>query len=373
MRIGFNAQIISSPDAGVAIYARNLLKALAEISAPDEILAFGSESQLSADTLSKLRMIRAPSGRRGWLRVAWEQTMLPFRGWQHGVDVMFYPDHTAPLLKKFCPVIVTIHDVAFLAYPHTFRPLRRMYKSFAIQRSIHQADAIVVVSEATKRECLEYLNVDDAKLHVIHNGLDPYFSVVKDRTKLQDARRKYTLPERYILFVGTLEPRKNVAGLLQAFARLSEDVKLVIVGMRGWLYKDVFRLVKELNIHDRVNFLGHVPYGDLLYLYNLAELFVYPSLYEGFGFPPLEAMACGVPVITSNSSSIPEVVGDGAILIDPRDTDSLAKAMRELLENSTLRQALKQRGLLRAREFTWRKTAAGVLQVCRQVVSSKAA
>jgi len=372
MRIGFNAQILSSPDAGVAVYAKNLLKALAEISAPDEIVAFGSPKQLTPDTSTTLRIVSSLGVHRGWMRAVWEQTMLPLRSRQYEVDVMFYPDHTAPLLKKFCPVIVTIHDVAFLAYPHTFPPVRRMYKSLAIRQSVRQADAIVVVSEATKRECLEYLNVHDAKIHVIHNGLDTRFSVITDQTKLQEAKRKYKLPERYILFVGTLEPRKNVTGLLQAFARLSNDAKLVVVGARGWLFKDIFRMVKELNIHDRVNFLGHVPYGDLVYLYNLAELFVYPSLYEGFGFPPLEAMACGVPVITSNSSSMPEVVGDAAILIDPRDAGSLAKAMRDLLDNPALRQDLKQRGLLRAKQFTWRKTATRILEVCRQVVSSRA-
>lgn len=372
MRIGFNAQIVSSWNAGVAIYARNLLTALAEIAAPDEIVGFVSDRDLRSLALPNLRVVSAPGLGQSWLRIVWEQTILPFQTREHRIDAMFYPDHTAPLLQKSCPVIITIHDVAFFAYPHTFPQLRRMYKSLAVRRSVERADAIVVVSEATKRECLKYLGVDESKLHVIPNGLDPHFTVITDTAKLQEARRKYTLPERYILFVGTLEPRKNLTGLIQAFARLPDGFQLVIVGARGWLYNDLFRLVKALDLGDRVHFLGYVPVKDLVYLYNLAELFVYPSLYEGFGFPPLEAMACGVPVIASETSSLPEVVGDAGVLVDPGDPDMLTTVMHEFLTHPEMRQEYRRRGLERAKLFSWHKTAARVLELCRAVARRNA-
>jgi glycosyltransferase involved in cell wall biosynthesis len=371
VRIGFNAQIVSPFGAGVATYARDLLKALAEHAVPDEIYAFGSKKHLSDIDSPTFHLV---SGNffnlQGWTRIVWEQVVLPLKSRQYNVDVMVYPDHTAPLIGKTCPVVITIHDVAFLAYPETFRFMRRTYKSLALQRSVNQADAIVVVSHATKEECLRFLTVDESKIHVVHNGVDPLFSVVRDQKRLTHVKEKYALPDRFILFVGTLEPRKNVLGLVKAFARLNvptDFCKLVIAGLRGWMYNEIFDEIEAGNLKDRVCFLGYVPRDDLVCLYNMAEIFVYPSFYEGFGFPPLEAMACGVPVITSNVSSMPEIAGDAAVLIDPQNTEMLTKTIQELLNDPSKKNDLRKRGLEQVKKFSWEKTASKIVDICRRL------
>jgi glycosyltransferase involved in cell wall biosynthesis len=205
---------------------------------------------------------------------------------------------------------------------------------------------------------------------VVYCGIDAAFRPLTE-DQVAAFRSERSLPQRFILFVGTIEPRKNVARLIEAFADLRSaisDLRLVIGGAKGWFYEDVFARVEELGLEDEVLFPGYLPASELPLWYNAAELFVYPSLYEGFGLPPLEAMACGTPVVTANTSSLPEVVGDAGLAVDPLDIEGLAEAMKQVLGDDSLQQEMKVRGLRRARGFSWAKTAQETVQVYRQVM-----
>jgi len=372
MRIGLNAQIVSRSNAGVATYTKNVIRNLVHLESHHEFCVFGSDEFLSRLESPRARLLPTSAiVNGGWKRILWEQTALPIKARSHYVEMMYYPDHTGPLIKKTCPVVITIHDLAFLAEPQTFDMKTRMYKSFAVRRSARSADKIIVVSEATKQECLRWLDVPESKLRVVYNGIDAFFRRIEDHAALEAASKKFALPKRFILFVGTLEPRKNVARLIQAYAALRKNRRLehglVIAGGKGWLYSEIFATVNKLSLADEIKFLGYVAQDDLVALYNLAEVFVYPSLYEGFGFPPLEAMACGCPVVTSNRSSLPEVGGDAALVVDCRDPDALAEAISRVVSDENFRSHLKEKGLERVKLFNWQKAARQILRVFDEV------
>jgi glycosyltransferase involved in cell wall biosynthesis len=377
MRIGLNAQIVSRANAGVATYASNVIRDLMLLESRHEFYVFGSQEFLSDLDSPRVKLLPTSTRVKGsWRRILWEQSVLPIKARRHGVEMMYYPDHTGPLIKKTCPVVITIHDLAYLAEPQTFAMKNRMYKSFAVRRSARLADKIIVVSEATKKECLRWLDIPESKLCVIYNGIDACFRRIEDHDTLETTRKKFALPKKFILFVGTLEPRKNVSGLIQAYAALKKKQRLehdlVIVGGKGWLYSEIFATVHNLALTNEVKFLGYVAQDDVVALYNLAEVFVYPSIYEGFGFPPLEAMACGCPVVTSNRSSLPEVVGDAAMLVDCRDPNALADGIYRVASDENCRSHLKEKGMERVKLFDWQKAARQILQVFDEVAMSSA-
>ncbi len=234
-----------------------------------------------------------------------------------------------------------------------------------------QVDHIIAVSESTKRDLIRLLGVPEDRVSVIYEAAHPLFSPVTNTDALDRTRARYQLTSPFMLFVGTLEPRKNLPTLLRAFRGLRDKYKspasLVIVGNRGWLADEVDRTIAELNLGDAVRFLGGIPNDELVYLYNAATAFVFPSFYEGFGLPPLEAMACGTPVITSNVSSLPEVVGDAAMLINPEDVDALTVAMARVLSDEKIQREMRDKGLKRAQAFSWERAASETLAVYRQV------
>jgi glycosyltransferase involved in cell wall biosynthesis len=242
--------------------------------------------------------------------------------------------------------------------------------------SARKASKIIAISENTKKDIIDYFRIDEEKIRVIYLGVDRQFSPQPDTNEV-GVLSKYNLPRGYILSVGTLEPRKNILRLINAYkmvASTGEPVpKLVIVGGQGWRNEDLGKLVRESGLADRVVLVGYVPDEDLPTLYRNAAVFVYPSLYEGFGLPPLEAMACGTPVITSNISSIPEVVGDAAILIDPYNTTEIAQAIASVLNNKELRDRLKMNGLVRSNLFSWDKTARETLKLYQEVIEESKA
>jgi glycosyltransferase involved in cell wall biosynthesis len=241
---------------------------------------------------------------------------------------------------------------------------------------VERADLILADSENTKDDLVELLGVPRSKVKVIYPGVDERFRPIKDELALNDVRERYELPSRFILSLGTLEPRKNLVRLIEAFSLLSllspfpfpfSPLSLVIAGGKGWLYEDIFRKVEELGLGERVVFTGFVSDADLPVIYNLAELFVFPSLYEGFGLPVLEAMACGTPVVTSNSSSLPEVVGEAGLMVDPMDVEGLAEAMWRALSDHPLRERMIRSGMRRARGFTWEKSAEELLSLYKEL------
>jgi glycosyltransferase involved in cell wall biosynthesis len=234
--------------------------------------------------------------------------------------------------------------------------------------SVRRARRILAVSESTKRDLIQCYSLSPDKVDVVYNGVDPAFRPLPS-DKIAPFRTEANLPERFMLFVGTLEPRKNVIGLLEAYARLPKGrPPLMLVGGKGWLYDEIFARVEALELTREVHFVGYVAAETLPLWYNAADLFVYPSLYEGFGLPALEAMACGTPVITSTASSLPEVVGDAARLVDPGDTDGLAATMAQLLGSREQREQMRVAGLARANKFSWEKTAVQTAHSFRQAL-----
>jgi glycosyltransferase involved in cell wall biosynthesis len=368
VRIGFNAQIISNVDAGVGNYARNLLMHLVNAAPKHEFYIFGSDQYLGELQIPGAYIVPTHQSVHGsFRRILWEQLILPFKTKRHHLDVMVYPDHTAPILIKSCPLMITVHDLAFLALPEAFPSSTRIYKTLALQRSVERVDKIIAVSETTKKECLRLLDVPESKIEVIYRGLESHLKQIHDQSYLAKIRNKLHLHQKFILFVGTLEPRKNIVRLLQAYSLLKKsreiDHRLVIVGQKGWLFTDIFKEIDRLTLNNDVHLLGYVGQDDLVALYNLAEVFIYPSLYEGFGLPPLEAMACGCPVITSNISSLPEITGDAALLVDPYDIEALSDAMFQVVHNIDCRELLREKGFQRVKEFVWQRTAHEMLKV----------
>jgi glycosyltransferase involved in cell wall biosynthesis len=294
------------------------------------------------------------------MRILWEQAVQPWAINQAGVDLIHGLAFVGPL-SSACPSIVTVHDLSFLLYRQGFRAVNRLYLRIFTPLSVRRARRVIAVSESTKRDLVQYYGLSPAKVDVVHNGVDSRFGPLPVG-QVAAFRAERGLPERFMLFVGTLEPRKNVTRLIEAYARSSKALPpLMLVGGRGWLYDEVFSRAEALKVADKVRFVGYVPDQELPLWYNAADLFVYPSLYEGFGLPPLEAMACGTPVITSTTSSLPEVVGKAGLLVDPMNVEALASAMERAYADTDLQAELRSAGLARARAFSWQQTASATV------------
>jgi glycosyltransferase involved in cell wall biosynthesis len=295
------------------------------------------------------------------------------------IDVFHGIDHVGiPFAGRTGKYVVTIHDVIPLILPRTFTARHRAVVRLALARVRRRADRVIVPSHAVKQDVVQHLGLAEDLVTVTHHGCEPRFHPRADPEALRAARARYGLPSRYVLAVGTLEPRKNLTTLLQAFARLREDgavdpgLRLVLAGARGWLDEPIFRTVRSFGLEEVVCFPGFVDDDDLPELYRGAELFVFPSLYEGFGLPPLEAMACGVPVVTSNTSSMPEVAGGAAMLVDPLDVGGMAAAIARVLREERLRARLRAAGVARARQFSWETSARQVLDTYAALVRGAA-
>ena len=381
MRIGVDYTSAVLQGAGIGRLTRCIFQALAEIDHENEYRLFaamgrGQPSNLPTfqpSNLSTFHLKPIPLSDRE-LNIVWHRLRLPLpvELITGPVDVFHSPDFTLPPVWR-ARTVLTVHDLSFLRVPECFTGALRRYLEQVVPRSVRRADQVIADSESTKRDLVELLGTPAGKVTVIYSGVEPRFRPIADQSTLEAVRRRYNLPERFILSVGTLQPRKNFITLIEAFSRLKledggwrlEDggLKLVIVGGRGWLYEEIFSRVEALGLQGEVLFPGFVADEHLPVLYNLAEVFALPSLYEGFGLPPLEAMACGTPVVTSNASSLPEVVGDAGLMVEPMDVEGLAAAIGCVLEDGDLRREMVQRGLARAREFTWGRAARQLLEV----------
>lgn len=287
------------------------------------------------------------------------------------VDVFFMPHMNFMAFSEKGKSILTIHDLSFLRYKEFFSLRKNFWhKMLDVEKMIKQADMVVAISESTKNDVVELYGIDPLKVKVIYSGIGDEFRVIdKQDARMREIKEKYGLPDKFIFFLGTIEPRKNLEGLIIAFNRLRmrnpelNDYRLVIAGGRGWKSDSIFKAWEESPFKDDIKFLGYIDRNDKPYLYNLASLFVYPSFYEGFGFPPLEAFASGVPVIASSSSSLPEIVGGAGLMIDPYDASSLSLAMEEVLQNNGLREDMIRNGLEKVKKFSWVKAAEDYLKI----------
>ncbi len=368
MRVGIDARLVYYNRAGIGQYILQLSKALANLKA-DEDTFFLLQSRkddlaiVNGHSNFLRKSLWTPSHNR------FEQITLSFEVSQLGLDLLHSPDFIPPF-RRNCKSVITVHDLAFLLYPHFLTKESARYYG-QIDQAWRQADHIIVVSETTKHDSIKMLGVPEKKITVIHEAANPIYRPLPNDEARQFVKQKYKLDQEYILFVSTIEPRKNLPGLLQAYRRLRDDYKrqepLVLAGSNGWLWEEVYETVERLNLKDYVIFLGRVPSEDLVYLYNAARLLVHPSFYEGFGLTPLEAMTCGTPVIVSNTSALPEVVADAAVMIDPHDLEGLTVAIWRVLTEEELRKDLSCKGLKRAKTFSWQQAAQQTLEVYRKV------
>jgi glycosyltransferase involved in cell wall biosynthesis len=292
------------------------------------------------------------------VRILWEQVLQPAALRRAGVELL-HSLAFAPALLWRGRSVVSFMDLSFLRFPRAFNRGNRLYLTTMAHAAVRRADHLLTISEHTRQELLRLLGAAPERVSVTYCGVDAAFQPL-DEADVRAFRARHNLPDRFLLYLGTLEPRKNVPRLLEAYARLRRRgaaPPLVLAGARGWGRDDLDARVRALGLGDAVRLLGYVPPPELPLCYNAADVFVYPSLYEGFGLPPLEALACGTPVVASNTSSLPETLGDAALLVDPRDPAALADAVGTALADAPLRARLRAAGLERTRRFTWRQMA----------------
>lgn len=302
---------------------------------------------------------------------------MPFIYNKEGYSAVHFVDYLSPLLRINAKRLFTFHDLAFFKMPDSFTLGSRLIKQIFTQWGVKRADSIICVSHNTRNDLLEkYPFLGKNRVKVIHLAGEP--SVSDNKTKdSTNTLKEYGIYGKFILAVGTLEPRKNIGVLVDAYRKLikSQDIphKLVICGKKGWKYDGIMAKINQPDLKDRVIITGYVPHDLLPVLYKHADLFVYPSLYEGFGLPPLEALAQGVPVITSDAASLPEVVGDAALIFQPHDVDRLAELIIKVLKDEKLRDSLREKGPQRAAQFSWKTTADKTIQVYRQLLEKEEA
>jgi glycosyltransferase involved in cell wall biosynthesis len=314
-----------------------------------------------------------PLSQRNLTRV-WHRLRLPLpvEAFIGSLDLFYSPDFVLPPVLR-ARTLLTVHDLSFVRHPQTADPHLYRYLNVAVPRSVRRADHILADSQNTAHDLTELWDVPSGKISVLYPGVESRFRPVTDAAELDRVRNRYDLPQHFIFTVGTLQPRKNYERLIRAFSQLRVATKdhshrLVVAGGKGWLYESIFDSVRELGLEERVLFPGFVDDEDLPALYTLADLFAFPSLYEGFGLPVLEAMACGTPVICSEASSLPEVAGDATLLVDPLDMEGWTQAMRQALNDEELRRSLVARGLAQARGFSWERAARELQRLCRSLV-----
>lgn len=377
-RIGLNAQLLSLDhsyrSAGVSRYVRALLEHLPAADAGLSYHAFLGDPRVACPGWTR-HATRWPTARPA-ARILWEQLVQPWEAAHWRLDLLHAPVYVGPLAGR-CPLVVSIHDLSFFRYPELFRPANRRYLQPFTRATARRARVVLASSQSTGRDVVEILGVPDERVRVVPLGVGDRMRPVDDAGALERFRRERDLPARVILYVGTLEPRKNLVTLVEAFARLAGRPgfahTLVIAGGKGWYYEEIDAAVDRLGLRGRVLFPGYVPDGELRLWYAAADLFVYPSLYEGFGLPPLEAMACGTPVVTSDASCLPEVVGDAGLLVPPRDVDALAGAMGRVLGDEDLAARCRALGRERAGRFSWAECAGRTAAVYWQVLDGSLA
>lgn len=365
MRIAFDGTTLQPGQTGIGYYTEHLLRHLLQEAQDEELVVISNRPPEPSQPLpSGLQILQ---GRGLPIRNLWIQLMAPGALRRARADLAHFTNSVAPLRRRI-PTVVTIHDMSLALFPR-FHPLRRKLTRPLVKHSARRADAVITVSQSARQDIQRLTGIAAEKVHVIPEAAAPAFQPLRDHRLLESARQRYGLGERVILFVGTIEPRKNLLRLLRAFAPLRRSHQLVCVGEYGWGYKEVCREIDTMGLQSgrEVLLTGYVPFGDLPALYNLAEIFVFPSLHEGFGLPVLEAMACGIPVITSRNSSLSEVAGEAAELVDPLQARSIRQALQRLAADPDRRRQLSRCGLRRSQLFSWQETARQTLRLYHQI------
>lgn len=355
MKIAIDTQTTLGQKSGFGFYVENLVENLKAVDSDNEYVLIAPKVEKDFSTIQ---------------RFIWDQFTFPSLAKQAKVDILHQPCFSAPLLYSG-KIVITIHDLISHFFPKNIPGGSRFYFSKWMPLTYRKAAKIIAISENTKRDIISLLNIPEDKIVVIQSAVSEHYRPIENKTVLAKIKEKYGTGERYILDVGTLEPRKNLQFLVKAFNLAIKkghlDCNLVLTGKKGWYYEGLFDLIKSLKLEKRVILPGYVPDEDLPLLYNAADLFCFPSLYEGFGFPPLEALSCGTPVIAANNSSLPEVIGDAGILLDLDDEKLWADNIIEVMTNAKLREELSRKGLLQAKKFSWKKTARQTAEVYKSL------
>jgi glycosyltransferase involved in cell wall biosynthesis len=389
MHIGIDYTAAAWQGAGIGRYTRELIRAIVAQGdmhryslfyaagglAPDS--PYIADLRRICDTYANVRRVPIPLSPRR-LTQFWQRLRvpLPVELFTGRLDLLHAPDFVLPPTRA--RTIVTIHDLSFLVHPECAEPSMVRYLTDAVPRGLRRANVILADSQATRNDLVRLLAIDPARVELVYPGVGPRFCPLPTEATAP-VRHRLGLPDHFVLFVSTLEPRKNVVRLLEAFAQLvqsddpklqspSSNLQLVIAGRRGWLYEDIFTTITRLGLGDRVRILDYVHDNDLPALYNLAAAFAYPSIYEGFGIPPLEALACGTPTVIADNSSLPEVVADAAVLVSAEDVGSIASGIARVVSDAGLRARLRAAGPAQARKFTWEQAAKRVLACYQRAI-----
>lgn len=368
--IGVDATPLLGERSGVGNYTARLLAAQLKTEPEREYLLYSNRPLENLELgLERARQIPGYLPTSRWL---WMQVMLPRLINQTEPDLCHFTNALAPLwLNK--PYVLSVYDATLFLYSRYHPRTRLLAIRMMLPLAARRAAAVITISQSARRDLLRILKIPPEKIHIVYGAAPQHFEPVTSPAELARIRQKYKLPEQFLLYVGTLEPRKNLSRLVRAFSRLKEQGqphKLVLAGPWGWSMNDFQQQIERLELNDSVQMLGYIPDEDLPGLYSLATVFVFPSLYEGFGLPPLEAMACGTPVLSSKNSSLAEICGDAAYLVDPLDEESLVAGLQRVLGDETLRAELGEFGRRRAGEFSWERAARETAAVYDQVLKS---
>jgi len=369
MKIGIDATPLPAQPFGAGKYIIELIRHLPLQTSAHRFVVFATPSgrrQIGDLPTKNLEWVAAPDLPSS-LRLVWEQIRLPALARRHGLDLLHSLHYTSPYTLP-CPSVVTFHDMTFFLFPKLHTRTKRFLFPRLIRLSARRASALIANSGSTRRDAMRILGMPPNRIQVTPLGVSKVFQPIRDPQILANSRRRFGLPDAFILFVGLIEPRKNLPLLLKAYAQLVERgdsflPSLVLAGKKGWGCRQVERLVETLHLQDKVHFAGYFPDDELPIVYNLAQALVYPSTYEGFGFPPLEAMACGTPVIATDVAALAENIGQAGLLIPPLDEHALMEALQTLLSDPGLQMRLTQAGIKRAADFSWERTARLTLQI----------
>jgi len=374
LRIGINALQLTARNSGIGQYIYNMISSLISLNI-NEYYLYLSRGNARPEWLGQrgVDIKEIPFCKEQViLRNLYELFYLGQDLSRDDLSVYWSPDTKIPLLiPKNIPFVVTVHDLAIIKEPETYKYSRVVYWRRLFQHAIQKSSYVVAISQTTRNDLIELMDVSPEKIKVVYNGVSAQFKPVENTNILMRVAKKYCLPEKFLLFVGLFSPRKNIAGILRAFSILKNEYqiphRLVMVGEKGWRYRADLELVQSFGLEKQVFFPGFVEDEDLPAVYNLADVFVFPSLYEGFGLPVLEAMACGIPVVTSNISALPEVVGKAGILVNPHEPEEIATGIHRLISNKKLSSELAKAGLKRSRHFLWENAARELLKVFREI------
>ncbi|HVH61995.1 MAG TPA: glycosyltransferase family 1 protein [Candidatus Dormibacteraeota bacterium] len=362
-RVVVDGSGLERPRAGVGVYTAEILRALA-VDRPDaELITFGPRGGSTYVPAASYRLL--PQARLIGRHLRWPAMIRSLKP-----DAYFGPAGALPLARVGCPSVITVHDLAIYRNPKWFPGRQPLSTRLVVPRSVLRADVVISVSENTARDIEDIFGLQANRIEVVHHGISPRLKPLGGDV-LREARARLGLPERFILFVGTVEPRKNLDTLLEAWVLMRDRPHLVVVGSWGWLYEDIRARMERLG--PRLHHLDSVDPSELPAIYNLARVLAHPAWYEGFGLPPLEAMACGTPVVVSDRSSLPEVVGDAALIVPADDPEAWRRALERVLEDTDLSADLRRRGILRAAQFTWSRAAQLTWRAIDGAVKSRAA